>query len=277
MAIIEELQQFMDKRGYGNNSSVHKMARDLSPADQKGFLQNMQLGDSEFQAQVAPNVAVSGAELDPAKAKAHSTLAPLTLMGKSIPETGRASKQEYSTSKGRGVLEFEPGTVNAVGMENANPQTWAHEYRHQENMDGYGESDNRIFDLVGSTTDDQLGEGVFMIVNGKLGKIRDRYNREKDPTKKEALKSEFNRLADLELKVNGDNRADNAKDAFAEMLDLYPSMSKRLKDFDTSERVEPTGYMRNILELRSDGDKVAEEKERKNNAWFKSGGPVKLI
>lgn len=102
--------------------------------------------NSEFQAEVAPNLGYSG-PIDPSVARWHSlpTTRPTSLKGFQVPENARDTGS-YSYGSGRNRIEVpqEPGTVNTVNVH-ATPVIWAHEYRHAQYPD-LSERGNRIHD-----------------------------------------------------------------------------------------------------------------------------------
>ena len=52
--MIEELETYIGKQGYGAQRFLTRAAKDMSEEQQRNFLGSLQLGDTEFQAEVVP-------------------------------------------------------------------------------------------------------------------------------------------------------------------------------------------------------------------------------
>ena len=124
-----------------------------------------QLGDMEFQTELAPYFDYA-APLDPSIARYHGWKGPgrLSTGGFNVPpdisdETLAREQRRYrykNDEGGKTKIPLERGTVNAINAE-AQPRTWAHEYRHQMGEDGNNEGSNRKFDAMSAQTDSDWG------------------------------------------------------------------------------------------------------------------------
>jgi len=125
----------------------------------KARLASEQMGDIEFQMEIAPYFDYAG-EIDPSIARYRgikdlSGDVDLNLGGFYVsPEDPNDpyDKADLKPRTGRvqGVdieIPVEPGTVSALHTR-ATPNIWAHEYRHQMGEDGNGERYNRLADAV---------------------------------------------------------------------------------------------------------------------------------
>lgn len=126
-------EYYPDKMGSQNyNEALRASVEDGRNA--LDVFQNLELGDSEFQNEVAPYMGYKG-PIDPSVARYHSLPKGInsTLEGFAIaPDDDRGFIEAGSFAGASGdtvLLPAEPGTVNAIG-KGATPQTYAHEYNH---------------------------------------------------------------------------------------------------------------------------------------------------
>jgi hypothetical protein len=153
--MIEELETYIASRGPKARRFLTRAAKDMSEEQQRNFLGSLQLGDTEFQAAVAPYMP-KGAEIDPSRARLE-TFPIQDIEGEGVAPKGLSWKgKDYEELKVRDPnvpdgfqsILIEPETVNAIQARNANPQVWAHEYKHFEDSDGGSEYTNRLMDLM---------------------------------------------------------------------------------------------------------------------------------
>lgn len=172
--------------------SLQKQARGMTDEQQAQFLAAMQLGDTEFQAEIAPYMP-EGSTIDPSKA----ALVPLPL---DMREKGQSLKTKGISRRGTDrlmPLEVEgkiigqiPGNrVSVLGAINANPQVWSHEYRHQEDLDAFNETNNRILDVFASRTKKDFKEAVGSLADAALYEARQKADASGDEEKTESHKN----------------------------------------------------------------------------------------
>lgn len=168
MALIPELKEHIAKGSPESKGVLTKAANKMSEAQQREFLESLQFGDAEFQLAVAPYMP-KGSTIDPSRARLkafpeEAGIGPrgLTLKGAATanikdPENPNL-RQEF---RGYEIM-LEPQTVSAIEAINANPRTFAHEYRHFEDTDGT-EMANRVQDLMASQNRDDLRINARML------------------------------------------------------------------------------------------------------------------
>lgn len=166
-ATTEELKAYLQKGSPESRKLLATISAGMSPKQQQGFLAALQLGDTEFQAAVAPYMP-PGSEIDPSSARLkafpeEANVPPQGLNLKGVSSRGGTTPliktyKEYE-------VEIEPNTVTAVEAVNANPRVWGHEFRHFEGSDGGSEIDNRFIDLMASQSLQDLTESVRSISN----------------------------------------------------------------------------------------------------------------
>ena len=66
--MIEELETYIASRGPKARRFLTRAAKDMSEEQQRNFLGSLQLGDTEFQAEVAPYMP-KGAKINPSRAR----------------------------------------------------------------------------------------------------------------------------------------------------------------------------------------------------------------
>ena len=124
--------------------------------------QQEQMGDVEFQMDIAPYLGYSG-EIDPTIARYHGWQGPgrLNLGGFKVPDdfdpennpsdAAELRRYRYRGDDGEMVqIPIEAGTINAIN-DQATPQIWAHEYRHKQHPE-MSEPHNRLADAVMAQT-----------------------------------------------------------------------------------------------------------------------------
>ena len=277
----KELQRYIDSiLAPKTRKGLTQATEGMTPAEQKQFLMSLQMGDGEFQQQVAPRMARKSGDItiDPRKAETHLTNAPLNLQGTSVPESReKPSTQEYRTTQGKGKLEMQPGSVNAVGVHNAEPGLWAHEYRHQENKDGWGENDNRAFDVIGSVTDSELKENLKMVLDADIGGIQRKYSTvaKSDPERAAQMKSRFNNIKGVyNAIVSGDDTQSGAQ-LLQEYMQASPDFAKKIQGYtEKDSNLEPTKFIRNVLAGKVGRSPPTSVTLPEN---YRYGGRVKLI
>lgn len=250
----KELQDYIDTVV---RPSSRKIIRDaamgMSEQQQIDFLKSLQMGDAEFQQEVAPRTARSGMKLDPAKARVEATDFPLNLRGLSAGEKNtKTFRQSYRGADGKmKELEFPPGSVTAVGYHNATPDVWAHEYRHQEDKDPIGgEYYNRVLDVVGSVNPSDFRRTVASLLSGRLRELRSKYHKTKDEQRKQHYKQEFEALADMEVEVES---SDESPESIMERLgQVAPEIVEQIMKMAKEKTVEPTALVKNILGIRDE-------------------------
>jgi hypothetical protein len=163
--MIEELETHIANRSPRAKRFLTRAAKDMSEEQQLSFLQQLQLGDTEFQTEVAPYMP-KGAEIDPSRARLRRF--PVQEIegeaAKDIPRGLVWKGDDYYTLKARDPnipdgfqsMLIEPETVNVIQARNADPQVWAHEYKHLEDLDGGGEYTNRVMDLMSAQNYDDV-------------------------------------------------------------------------------------------------------------------------
>jgi|15BtaG_2_1085339.scaffolds.fasta_scaffold02714_10 hypothetical protein len=170
--------------------SLQKQARGMTDEQQAQFLAAMQLGDTEFQAELAPYMPEESA-IDPSKA----ALIPLPLEDrergyglKGISRKGTNRPLRMDTPGG-GEIEIPGNRVSVLGAINANPQVWSHEYRHQEDSDAFNETNNRILDVFASRTKKDFKEAVGSLADAALYEARQKADASGDEEKTESHKN----------------------------------------------------------------------------------------
>ena len=189
--MIEELETYIGKQGYGAQRFLTRAAKDMSEEQQRNFLGSLQLGDTEFQAAIAPYMP-EGAEIDPSRARletfpiqdiegeaAKYVPKGMSWKGKGFEELKVRDPNVYD---GFQSILIEPETVNAIQARNANPYVWAHEYRHFEGSDGGSEYTNRLMDLMAAQNYDDVVTAMrsTAVQALNLASIR-KFNLENDP------------------------------------------------------------------------------------------------
>ena len=170
--------------------------------DYENVLQGMQMGDIDFQMAVAPYMA-SGATIDPSIARFHGMTpeqrpeGDLQLKGFS---TGEKTGLPYSyIAKNGDIVQIprEPFTVNTIDSA-ATPQTWAHEYRHQEGADGGSEIENRLIDLGTSQNKKDWNNALSLLADNLHTDSKVSLNYlAKTPEEKTKVLKEFKTLSNL--------------------------------------------------------------------------------
>ena len=144
--MIEELETYIASRGPKARRFLTRAAKDMSEEQQRNFLGSLQLGDTEFQAEVAPYMP-KGAKIDPSRARLE-TFSIQEVDERYAPDRGVSWKgddyypirvRDPNVPDGFQYILIEPDTVNAIQARNAEPQVWGHEYRHHEELDGASE------------------------------------------------------------------------------------------------------------------------------------------
>jgi hypothetical protein len=199
MAVVkDELATYLDRLAPKNKDFLAKLYADKSPKEREAILGGMMLGDTEFQASVAPYLP-EGTEVDATRARLQRlpesmrkdglNYKGLVVSKKGNPKaTGPAPETTKFFKAGEnGVPDayFEYGTANAIGAVNATPLVYSHELRHLLNLDGssekpsiikdgmdYGETINRVQDVYAARTKSELGETILTLVNSLI-KTRD--------------------------------------------------------------------------------------------------------
>ena len=168
MALIPELKEHIAKGSPESKGVLTKAANKMSEAQQRNFLASLQLGDAEFQLSVAPYMP-KGSTIDPSRARLkafpeEAGIGPrgLTLKGVSTGNIKDPENPNLRQEYGDYEIMLEPQTVSAIEAINANPRTFAHEYRHLEGTDGT-ETVNRIQDLMASQNRDDLRANTRML------------------------------------------------------------------------------------------------------------------
>jgi hypothetical protein len=199
MAVVkDELATYLDRLAPKNKDFLAKLYADKSPKEREAILGGMLLGDTEFQASVAPYLP-EGIEVDATRARLQRlpesmrkdglNYKGLVVSKRGNPKaTGPAPETTKFFKAGEnGVPDayFEYGTANAIGAVNATPLVYSHELRHLLNLDGssekpsitkdgmdYGETINRVQDVYAARTKSELGETILTLVNSLI-KTRD--------------------------------------------------------------------------------------------------------
>jgi hypothetical protein len=136
----------------------------------KARIASEQMGDIEFQMEIAPYFGYSG-EIDPSIARYRGIEGlpgdiNLTKKGYYIPPNDpnnpyseKQLEPEVGSVRGKRVeLPNEPGTISAIHNA-AKPNVWAHEYRHQRNR-GMSEFENRIEDAFAAQNESDWEDAV---------------------------------------------------------------------------------------------------------------------
>jgi len=210
--MIEELEAYITSRGPKARRFLTRAAKDMSEEQQLGFLQQLQLGDTEFQAEVAPYMP-KGAKIDPSRARLkrypvqevdekYANDRGVTNIGS---DWEQIKTRDPNIPDGFQSISIEPNTVNAIQARNANPQLWAHEYKHLEDLDGGSEYANRIMDVMASQNHNDVAKSIRSTANIALATTQSRLFRlENDPKYKGSeYDAERKRLKrDYELALN---------------------------------------------------------------------------
>jgi hypothetical protein len=132
--------------------------------------QNEQLGDNEFGIAVAPYLDPEDRGLiKPEQAKLVGLTRPATtsavnLVGRKTPYKRKVPVSMHP--EGKSELELPPGKIYAMHGEDANPRTFAHEYRHgSEKIDGRPneETYNRYEDMHHALTGDDKEDAQYYL------------------------------------------------------------------------------------------------------------------
>jgi len=210
--MIEELETYITSRGPKARRFLTRAAKDMSEEQQKNFLGSLQLGDIEFQAAVAPYMP-KGAKIDPSRARL-KTFPIQEVDERYASDKGISWKgDDYYPQKVRDptvpdgfqAISIDPNTVSAIQARNANPQVWAHEYKHFEELDGGSEYANRVMDIMASQNYDDVANSIRSTANIALATTQSRLFRlENDPKyKSNEYDAERERLKrDYELALN---------------------------------------------------------------------------
>lgn len=111
-----------------------------------------------------------GSTIDPSKA----ALVPLPLehreRGYDYKGMARRGSDEVLKLNVPGGKQIDvPGNkVSALGAVNANPQVYAHEYRHFEDSDAFYETNNRLLDVFASRTKTDFKRAVASLADAAL-------------------------------------------------------------------------------------------------------------
>ena len=165
----------------------------------------MALGDNDFVADISQYMpsGVRLEDIDPAIARLHA-----------MPRDKKGNEMQYSlransTSKnyagdanprfpdGKGgitTIPIDPGTVNAFGAANANLPIWAHEYRHQLDVDGGGEVANRIRDLMAARTPTDWEDSVNLFIDSELFMLQNKFRRAKTKKEQQNIQAQVDKL-----------------------------------------------------------------------------------
>ena len=210
--MIEELETYIASRGPKARRFLTRAAKDMSEEQQKNFLGSLQLGDTEFQAEVAPYMP-KGAKIDPSRARL-KTFPIQEVDERYASDRGVSWKgddyyplkvRDPNVPDGFQSISIEPNTVSAIQARNAEPQVWAHEYKHFEELDGGSEYANRVMDIMASQNYDDVAKSIRSTANIALTTTQSRLFRlENDPKYKgseyDAEREQLKR--DYELALN---------------------------------------------------------------------------
>ena len=168
--------------------------------DYNNVLQGLQMGDIDFQMALAPYSNYKGA-IDPSIARYHG-LTPeqskgnhLTLKGFSTGANVGAPYTYMGADNKLVVIPKEPNTVNTID-KGATADTWAHEYRHQENTDGKAEKGNRVIDLATAMNKTDWSKALDFIRDDVLRDTRRQMKTGSKEKKKEAAVF-YNKASDI--------------------------------------------------------------------------------
>lgn len=196
---------------------------------------NKQMGDIEFQMAIKPYM-MDGAKIDPSIARyrglpegAVPDDTKLSVGGYSVPKdygtsdlSGLRAKQlrpyKYKSADGKTYsFPIERGTVNAVN-KNATADVWAHEYRHQEDSDHGGETNNRLMDLMAATNQSEFGKAVDMILNEREYRIQGLLLNTTDPEKQIKYTKEMEKVRAAYRPLTKRNASKEDKEKFKEQI-----------------------------------------------------------
>tara|TARA_R100000654_G_scaffold2135_3_gene7852 strand:+ start:661 stop:1461 length:801 start_codon:yes stop_codon:yes gene_type:complete len=167
VAIIQELKDHIAKGSPESRSVLTKAANKMSEAQQRDFLASLQMGDIEFQTEVAPYMP-SGSEIDPSRARLkafpkEAGIGPRGLTSMGISTKG-VTNPELLKERFEGYeIQYEPDTVTALEAANANPRVFSHEYRHFEGTDADMELLNRVQDVMASQNKKDLTKNTRLL------------------------------------------------------------------------------------------------------------------
>jgi len=163
----EALREYMLMKRPRVKKALTEAAEDMTDQQQLAFLQQLQLGDTEFQIGLAPYLP-EGSEIDVSKGH----LIPLPedmrehgLSVQGVTRTGTDRERDFPIQGRLESLSLPGNAVSILGAVNANPQTWAHEYRHLEDQDYLSETNNRILDVFASRTKSEFQNSIGFLAN----------------------------------------------------------------------------------------------------------------
>tara|TARA_R100000808_G_scaffold621_1_gene3133 strand:+ start:967 stop:3630 length:2664 start_codon:yes stop_codon:yes gene_type:complete len=171
-----EVANYLARLSPDNRRRLREVALEMSPQQQQEVLASMQMGDIRFQSDVMPYMPEGADLIDPLVArlrgvpsddapapvfsKEGSQINPRGLLGLYVskfyegdPEKlGRDSVYKRGKSGRTYGFPLETDTVNIYESSAANPQVWAHEYRHRQDLEG-GRGDFGVKEIMNRTQD----------------------------------------------------------------------------------------------------------------------------
>jgi hypothetical protein len=176
VALEPEIANYLARVSPDNRRRLREVAIGMSPQQQQEFLASMQMGDIRFQSDVMPYMPEGADLIDPLVARLHgvpsndapdpvfskegSQINPRGLLGRYVskfwegdPEKlGRDSVYKRGKSGRFYGFPLESDTVNIYESSAANPQIWAHEYRHRQDLEG-GRGEFGVKEILNRTQD----------------------------------------------------------------------------------------------------------------------------
>ena len=231
----------------------------------KARIASQQMGDVEFQMDIAPYFDYAG-EIDPSIARYHGWEGPgrLNLGGFNVPEDftdediKKAERRYRYEDKDGNIVQIpiERGTVNVVN-DQAQPRTWAHEYRHEMGEDGNGEVFNRLADAAVAQNEDDWDSAVDL--------WQDKINRQRrrgDKVKKSEAERDL--IANLRRNANVTPRGVYAADyeRGARRPDTEAGWWERDSAEYERERIDKSYWFKRAKELDEFDDWAKELEER---------------
>ena len=289
----EALTEYISKRTPRIQESLGKATKGMTDQQQQDFLAAMQFGDTEFQSEIAPYMP-EGSTIDPSKA----ALVPLPL---DMREKGQSLKTKGISRRGTDrlmPLEVEgkiigqiPGNaVSALGAINANPQVYAHEYRHQEDSDAFYETNNRLLDVFASRTKTDFKRAVASLADAALYEAGKKAVASGDEEKSQSYKTTENAYYSANSKDPSIKELDSALN---DLLTNDPYISNQLQKVNNLialGNIEAPAVGPQYKRFLSSKKERKQEKERKQKIKdegyegagflpmdFKEGGRSKLI
>ena len=287
----EALTEYMLKRTPRVQESLAKATKGMTDQQQQDFLAAMQFGDTEFQSEIAPYMP-EGSTIDPSKA----ALVPLPLehreRGYDYKGMARRGSDEVLKLNVPGGKQIEvPGNrASALGAVNANPQVYAHEYRHFEDSDAFYETNNRLLDVFASRTKTDFKRAVASLADAALYEARKKAVAAGDEEKSQSYKTTENAYYSANSKDPSIKELDSALN---DLLTNDPYISNQLQKVNNLialGNIEAPAVGPQYKRFLSSKKERKQEKERKQKIKdegyegagflpmdFKEGGRSKLI